>query len=290
LIVEQSNRDVTARIARLLVYPIKSCAGIELEESILCDTGLEFDRTWMMVDQAGEFVTQREFPRMALIQPQLAPCQLELRTAGMPPLRITLDATGRALQARVWNDTVPAHDVGDTAAHWLTAFLGHKLRLVRFDPNGRRLSNVQWTGGVEAPNQFSDGYPLLVTSEASLDSLNDRLGTTGHAAVGMNRFRPNIVLSGIAAHDEDRLDELHIAAAGGAALIKPVKPCTRCPIPNIDPATAASSPEVTDTLQTYRQNAQMNGAVTFGVNAIVLQGMGQVLRVGQTVSADYRFD
>jgi hypothetical protein len=286
----QANRDVDARIARLWVYPVKSCAGIEVEEAILCATGLEFDRAWMMVDRDGEFVTQREISRMALIRPQLASGQLVLHVEGMQSLQIALDATGHPSHARVWNDTVPVRDAGETAAQWLTGFLGHKLRLVRFDPKGRRLSNMHWTGGVEAPNQFSDGYPLLVTSEASLDALNDKLGAAGHAAVGMNRFRPNIVLSGIAAHDEDRLNDLHIATADASVLIKPVKPCTRCPIPNIDPATATSNPAVSDTLQTYRQNAQMNDAITFGMNAIVLRGIGQVLRVGQAVSADYRFD
>ena len=285
-----SNCDVNARIARLFVYPVKSCAGIEVGEAILRATGLEFDRAWMLADDEGEFVTQREIPRMALVTPQLAPEALVLRAAGMPPLRVALEAKGPALQARVWNDTVRALDMGEDAAQWLSGFLGKQLRLLRFDPAAKRLSNPQWTRGLEAPNLFSDGYPLLVSSEASLDSLNDRLSAAGHEAVGMDRFRPNIVLSNVEAHDEDRLGVLHISAAGSAVQIEPVKPCTRCPIPNIDPATAASSPEVTDTLQTYRQNAQLNGAVTFGVNAIVLQGMGQVLRVGQTVSADYRFD
>ena len=288
--VKPSIHDVNARIARLFVYPVKSCAGIEVGEAILRATGLEFDRAWMLADDEGEFVTQREIPRMALITPQLVPDALVLRAAGMPPLSVALEAKGALLQARVWNDTVRALDMGEGAAQWLSSFLDKRLRLLRFDPAARRLSNPRWTRGLEAPNQFSDGYPLLVCSEASLASLNDRLSAAGHEAVGMDRFRPNIVLSDIEAHDEDRLGVLHISAAGSAVQIEPVKPCTRCPIPNIDPATAASSPEVTDTLQTYRQNAQMNGAVTFGVNAIVLQGMGQVLRVGQTVSADYRFD
>ncbi len=164
-----------------------------------------------------------------------------------------------------------------------------QLRLARFDPEHRRLSSLQWTGGVEAPNQFADGFPLLVASEASLAHLNQRLAEGGHAAVGMERFRPNLVLAGIDAHDEDRLDVLHIAA-DTPVQIKPVKPCARCPIPNVDPATGVPSPEVGDTLQAYRRNPVMNGAVTFGMNAIVLAGDGQVLKVGQSVSASYRFD
>ena len=119
--------------------------------------------------------------------------------------------------------------------------------------------------------------------------LNDKLAAGGHPPVGIERFRPNIVLAGIEAHDEDRLDVLHIAADAPVEL-QPVKPCARCPIPNVDPATGVPSPEVSDTLQGYRQDARMNGAVTFGMNAIVLQGDGQLLKVGQQVTADYTFD
>lgn len=284
------DHDVTGRIARLLVFPVKSCAGIEVEEAVLCATGLAFDRAWMLVDRGGEFVTQRACPRLALIRPQLAPDRLVLRAPGMPDMEIPSNLGGRPVQVRVWDDTVGAHDMGDAVAHWASGFLDRPLRLVRFDPGGRRLSNPHWTRGLEAPNQFSDGYPLLVAGEASLASLNDRLAAAGHAAAGMNRFRPNIVLCGIEAHDEDRLDVLRLSTPGHAVEIGLVKPCTRCPIPDIDPATAASSPEVSTTLQTYRRNPRFGGVVTFGMNAIVLRGAGAVLRVGQVVAADYRFD
>ena len=111
----------------------------------------------------------------------------------------------------------------------------------------------------------------------------------GHAAVGVERFRPNIVLADLLAHDEDRLGDMQIGTDEGPVVLKPVKPCARCPIPNIDPATAQSSPAVGDTLQTYRQDARLGGAVTFGMNAIVLKGVDAVLRVGQPVTADYNF-
>jgi hypothetical protein len=208
----------------------------------------------------------------------------------MLALHLAMDAVEAPVRVRVWDDEVAAYDMGPVAAQWFTDFLGQSLRLVRFDPEHRRLSSLQWTGGVEAPNQFSDGFPILLTSEASLADLNTRLAAAGHAAVEMPRFRPNLVLGGVAAHDEDRLDLLRIATAEGVAELKPVKPCARCPIPNIDPVTAESSPAVGDTLQGYRQDARLDGAVTFGMNAIVLQGDGQVLRVGQVVHADFRFD
>lgn len=282
--------DVTARIARLFVYPVKSCAGIEVQEAILTETGLEFDRAWMVVDEQGEFVSQRELPRMALITPKLRFHDVVLRAPGMLALHLAMDAVEEPMKVRVWDDEVDAYDMGNVAAQWFTDFLGQKLRLVRFDPDFRRLSSMKWTGGVQAPNQFADGFPVLVASEASLSLLNERLAAGGHAAVGMERFRPNVVLADVQAHDEDRLDVLHIVTGQGEVQLKPVKPCARCPIPNVDPATALSSPEVGDTLQGYRQDARLNGAVTFGMNAIVLAGAEQVLRTGQVVTASYAFD
>jgi len=288
--VSQALSDVTGTIAALMVYPVKSCAGVSVQEAVLTEAGLDLDRAWMVVDATGGFVSQRELPRMALVRPQLKTFEIILRAPGMLALHLAMDAVEEPVRVRVWDDEVAAYDMGPVAAQWFTDFLGQPLRLVRFDPEHRRLSSLQWTGGVEAPNQFSDGFPLLVTSEASLADLNTRLAAAGHAAVEMPRFRPNLVLGGVAAHDEDRLDLLRIATAEGVAELKPVKPCARCPIPNIDPVTAESSPAVGDTLQGYRQDARLDGAVTFGMNAIVLQGDGQVLRVGQVVHADFRFD
>jgi uncharacterized protein YcbX len=227
---------------------------------------------------------------MALIRPQIKTYEIILRAPGMLALHLAIDAVEQPVRVRIWDDEVAAYDMGAIAAQWFTDFLGQPLRLVRFDPDHRRLSSLKWTGGVEAPNQFSDGFPVLVTSTASLADLNARLAAAGHVAVDMSRFRPNLVLDGVEVHDEDRLDVLRITTGEGVVELKPVKPCARCPIPNIDPLTAESSPVVGDTLQAYRQDARLNGAVTFGMNAIVLQGDGQLLRVGQAVTANFRFD
>ena len=230
----------------------------------------------MVVDAQGEFLTQRELPRMALIQPQFKHDEMVLRAPGMLALHIALDAVEAPVRVRVWDDEVPAYDMGPIAAQWFSDFLGIPARLVRFDPEQKRICSLQWTGGIEALNQFSDGYSVLVISEASLDQFNEKLAAKGHAAVGMERFRPNIVLGNpadgleLAPHDEDRLDLLQIATEQGAVQLKPVKPCPRCPIPNVDPVTALSSPEVGDMLQSYRQDARVNGAVTVSYTHLTL--------------------
>jgi hypothetical protein len=293
--VPQTDFDLQATISRLFVYPVKSCAGVELPEALLTETGLEFDRAWMVVDANGEFVTQRQLPRMALIRPQMRHTEAVLRAPGMLALHLAFDRVEKPVRVRVWKDEVAAYDMGDIAAQWFSDFLSEPgqpqaLRLVRFDPEHKRLSNLEWTGGIEATNQFADGYPLLVASEGSLAELNARLAAAGHDAVGIVRFRPNIVLAGIEAHDEDRVDALHIAGADGEAELKPVKPCTRCPIPDIDPATGLSSPEVGDMLRTYRADARVDGRITFGMNCIVVSGVEQMLKVGQAVGANYRFE
>jgi uncharacterized protein len=297
-----SNFDLQATISRLFVYPIKSCAGVELQESLLIETGLEFDRAWMVVDEQGEFVSQRELPRMALVAPQLKFHEMVLRAPGMLALHIALDAVEKPCKVRVWDDECKAFDMGDIAAQWFTDFLmqerpagmpAMKLRLVRFDPEHKRLSSMKWTKGQEVLNQFSDGYPLLVLSEASLAELNERLNQAGHASVGIERFRPNIVLSGLAAHDEDRTEQLHLTTSEGDVLLGLIKPCPRCPIPDVNPSSGISNPEVSQMLQTYRQDNRVDGAITFGMNAIV---MGQTetqfelqLAVGQQVRAALKF-
>lgn len=287
--MSSTSPEVTAKISRLFIYPIKSCAGVELTEAVLTEAGLDLDRAWMVVDEKGEFVSQRELPRMALIRPQLKHYEVVLRAPGMLALHLNIDGVEGPARVRVWDDEVAAFDMGDIAAQWFSDFLGKKLRLVRFDPEQQRLSDMKWTQGVAAPNQFSDGFPLLVVGEASLGELNRRLAGAGYSPVGMERFRPNIVLAGIDAHDEDRLDVIRIAADEEVQL-RPVKPCPRCPIPNIDPETGEASPEVNDTLQAYRKSDIVGGAVAFGMNAIVQKGADQTLRVGQAVTAEWRFE
>lgn len=282
--------DLTGSVARLFIHPVKSCAGIEVQQALLTETGLQWDRAWMVVDARGEFLTQRALPRMALVHPQLAADALLLHAPGQAPLSVPFAATGPVARVRVWRDWVLAWDMGDVAAQWFSEFLGQPCRLVRFDLAQRRLSSLEWTGGAEAPNQFADGFPLLVASMAGLDALNAQLAATGQNGVGMERFRPNLVLGGVDAHAEDWLELLQIdTGTPDGVQLQPTKPCVRCPIPDIDPASAERGTQVSEALYRYRQDARMDGALTFGMNAIVRAGAGQVLRVGQSFGAYYRF-
>ena len=285
------DADVRATVSALFVHPIKSCAGVALSEAQLMDTGLDLDRAWMVVDAAGRFVTQRELPRMALVRPQIRTLEVVLRAPGMLALHLGIDEVVAPTRVRVWNDELPAWDMGDVAAQWFSDFLGQPgLRLVRFDPDAARLASPRWTGEIAAPIEFADGFPLLLVSQGSLDELNTRLAVAGHSAVAMARFRPNLVLDGVAAQDEDRLAELRITTAEGQPVVlRPVKPCPRCPIPNVDPQTGEIAPGVMDTLAGYRQHPLLDGAITFGMNLVIVQGAGATLRVGDAVAADWKF-
>lgn len=287
----QVSPDVQATVSGLFVHPVKSCAGVALREARLMDTGLDLDRAWMVVDGQGRFVTQRELPRMVLVRPQIRALEVVLRAPGMLALHLGINEVEKPTRVRVWSDELEAWDMGDVAAQWFSDFLGQPgLRLARFDPEVTRLAARQWTGEVEAPIEFADGFPLLVLGQASLDELNQRLAAAGHDAVGIERFRPNLVLSGLQPHDEDRLALLRIATQEGEVLLRPVKPCPRCPIPNVDPATGDTNPEALQALSTYRADARLDGALTFGMNAVMLQGAGHTLRVGDAVHADWQFD
>ena len=290
---ENSAADdrVHASVAQLFVYPVKSCAGVPLTQAELTETGFDLDRAWMVVDAAGRFVTQRELPRMALVRPQIKTLEVVLRAPGMLALHLGINEVEKAARAQVWDDEVDCWDMGDVAGQWFSDFLQQPgLRLVRFDPEVQRLASRKWTGDVEAPVEFADGFPILVLSQAALDELNQRLHAAGQAPVGIERFRPNVVLAGLESHDEDRLSELSIQTEQGEVQLRLVKPCPRCPMPNVDPATGTSSPEVMDMLQTYRADHRLDGALTFGMNAIVLQGTGHTLRVGDAVLSDWQFD
>ena len=280
-------------LSQLIFYPIKSCAGIQLSSATLTGAGLMheqiYDREWMLVDDDGGFLTQREYPRMALITPRLRSETLELRAPGMLRLDITLDlpdpVEAPTREVKLWQHTFRSYDGDNVTRRWFSQFLGVSCQLVRFHPDAHHPVNPARTAGRDIGTLFSDGYPLLLIGQESLDELNTRLVAQGRAALPMDRFRPNLVIAGAEAHDEDHAAKLMI----GTAEIRPVKPCPRCPIPSIDQQNGMPGPDPLDVLRTYRHGVGGISGIGFGMNCIVTQGEGEVLRIGQEVALELAF-
>lgn len=291
---------MSIQVAGLFIYPIKSCGGISLSRSDISQAGLKYDRNWMVVDAAGRFLTQRSHPRLALVRTELKLGELIVRAPGMLRLDILCDVIedddSVKRRVTVWRDEVDAVDEGDLAAHWFSAFLGEPCRLVKIHPDARRVADRArvdaWLAahpdaeGYAQDNvfAFADGFPVLVTTQPSLDALNAQLRDGGNAPVGHDRFRPNVVLSGdLEAFDEDVTAELRIGEIGLAL----VKRCTRCEVPNTDQHTAERGTEPMATMAMFR--AQPEGGIIFGMNATVRAPAGAVLRVGDAVEAELDF-
>ena len=290
---------MTITILSLHSYPVKSCAGLTHADIGISEAGLAFDREWVLVDRQGVFMTQRQYARMALIQPGISDGVLHLQAPGMSTLTITSAPDTPApppISVRIWGTDTLGLDEGDTAAQWLSQFLDTPCRLLRVHPQADRNASPDhvnaWRrkhhGTAPAfPAQhvfgFADGFPFLVANQSSLEELNRQLLDKGQPAVPMNRFRPNIVLQGLDAYEEDYLTSLRI----GAMTFAFVKRCARCPIPNIDQATAISAPEPGLTLAAHRSFPE---GVLFGVNAVVAgAGTGARLGVGDLVEPEFDF-
>jgi uncharacterized protein YcbX len=269
-------------ITALNVYPVKSCRGIALTQARLTETGFEHDREWLITTPEGRFLTQRERPLLAQIETALTGDQLVLRKPNSAELKLPLNLTGPELEVTIWKDRCAAFDAGEDAATWLTEHLGKPARLVRFDQRRKRPSDAEWTQGVEAFSQFSDGFPWLLISQASLDELNTRL----KQPLPMNRFRPNIVVDGLAPFGED---EVHEFIAGDIGL-RAVKPCTRCAITTTDQITGErTTEEPLKTLKEFRFDRGLRG-VTFGQNMVLSSGLGNELKVGQRLDVTWARD
>lgn len=265
--VGDSPRIVTS----LVRYPIKSCRGISLPEAVVGPRGIVGDREYMVVDANHGFLTQREMPRMALVVPRLVEGALELSADGMPSLTVPGDAHDAFTRVTVWNDTCDAIDQGQDAAAWLSTFLEYPCRLVHFPDGAKRRADIEYASPDDEVG-FADGFPFLLTTEASLADLNRRLASP----LPMNRFRPNIVVDGRVGFEEDGWSRIGI----GEVTFRVAKPCARCPITTVDQATAAMGKEPLRTLATFRR---VDGeGVMFGQN-LLHDGPG-VLRVGAPVT------
>lgn len=275
-----------ATVAALHVYPVKGCRPLAPARVRVDTTGFATggvgDREWMVVDRNGRFVTQRESPRLALIDIAADDAALRMSAPDVDPLEVPLGVSGELRDVEVWRSAVRGVDAGTAASAWLSAWLDADVRLVRFDRSLPRPCNPDYAGGTGAHTMFADGYPVLVIGSASLADLNARLASRGSPMLPMSRFRPNLVLDGLDPYAEDHVDTI---VAGDVAL-RCVKPCVRCQVTTTNQATAEIGVEPLRTLGGYRMDERMGG-VTFGVNAIVVAG-GE-LATGDKVRYEYRF-
>lgn len=250
-------------LSSIHVYPVKACGGLSPAEWPVDAFGLRNDRRWMVVNLAGRFLTQREAPRLALIRPALETGGLVLRAPGMTELRLPLvPATRERVSVQVWGDATEGVPVSPEAAQWLTRYLGALARLVWMPDDIVRPTDPAYADGYRV--SFADGFGFLLISEASLADLNRRL----EAPLPMNRFRPNLVVSGTEPFAEDAWREIRI---GGLAL-RLVKPCGRCVVTTTDQETAERGQEPLRTLATFRER---DGKLMFGMN-VVHRGTGRL--------------
>lgn len=248
-------------ISQLWIYPIKSLSGISLDTVLLEKRGFQYDRRWMLVDNEKRFITQRQYPKMTLIEPELADFGLAIRAPDMPVLIIPYPDPQIELYDEVevtcWDDQISAHHINTAIDNWFSEFLGIDCQLVYMPDKSLRAVDPDYAQAGDIAS-FSDGFPNLIISEASLDDLNSRMDID----LTMNRFRPNIVISGCEPYAEDGLGHFKIEQIDFYA----VKPCSRCVITTINPVTGKK--EGREPLHTLSQFRKKNNKVFFGQNLL----------------------
>ena len=264
-------------LSSLIYYPIKACRGFDVTESRVERMGLANDRRMMVVTPDGEFLTQREHAKLALITPTLKNDSLTLSAPNFDSLQFAIQKTGTATTVNIWKSKdVSAIDQGDESAKWLSDWLGVSVRLVHIADGYKRKLNPDFAVSAEDHTGFADGYPILIISEASLQDLNSKLDSPQAAvpALPMNRFRPNIVVKDCLPFAEDTWKRIRI----GDVEMALVKPCARCVVTTIDKETLEQSKEPLKTLGAYRRQ---KGGAMFGINVIPLNE-GEI-KVGMSV-------
>ncbi|MCQ4195276.1 MOSC domain-containing protein [Streptomyces parvulus] len=268
-----------ARLQSIHVHPVKAFRSLSLREVVMEPWGPAGDRRWMLIDDGGKVVTQRKQPRLALAAAELLPGGgVRLSAPGMEPLTVPVPRGACTVPAQLFRDKVDVLPADDAAAHaWCSAFLGAEVRLVHLDdPARRRPVDPRYALPGETVT-FADGYPLLLTTTASLDALNSLIAKDGHAAEGplpMDRFRPNLVVSGTTPWAEDGWSRVAV----GEVVLRVAKPCGRCVVTTTDQTTAGRGTEPLHTLGLHRR---LDGKLVFGQN-LVPAGPGTV-RVGDPV-------
>ncbi len=279
------NAPVTACVAALYLHPLKSAAGIRVEEISLDERGAVGDRRWVLADANGDMITARDTHSLVLIRPSFLSDDrnggIRLTAPGLSPFDVliaTVDRTAPTELVRVWDDEVVAHDAGDAAAAWCSAAAGRACRLLRLADVDRRPLAARFAGSIDPQSRYvamSDGAPLLLLGLASIDALNARLLESGHAdLMDPRRFRANVLLAGTAPHDEDTWRDILI----GRVDLSVGSACSRCVLTTVDPETAESGQEP---LRTFAQYRRSDGGVIFGMNTT--HRAPGVIRVGDEV-------
>lgn len=260
-----------AFLSEIYLYPVKSLGGFQVQSWPLVKTGLRYDRQWMLVDENGLFLSQRRLPKMALIATQIKDQQLWLSAAGQSPIAVGLDQTnGEDIPVQVWEDDCLAVGVSEQVDQWLSEFLQHRCRLVYFPEH--RVRQVDQNYAITSDQTaFSDGFPLLIVSKASLTAFNQ----AANLNISMQRFRPNLVIDDCAAYAEDSWRQISLGEIG----LRLPKPCSRCAVPGINPDTAIAEKAVLASLAQLRQS---QNKIYFGQNA--LHNQPGILTVGDKLT------
>jgi len=261
------------KLTHVYIYPVKSLAGIELQEATSEERGLKYDRRWMLVDSTGEFMSQRKYPRMALLIPGFDNDCLRITAPDTSTIEISLEnINGEITPVSVWSTDCNGYAVSDEANKWFSDQLDTECRLVFMGDQKREISSKSLKN--EGEVSYADGYPYLIVGQSSLDDLNDRLDES----VPINRFRPNLVFSKANPFEEDEWGDFKI----GDIEFFGVKPCARCVMTTIDQLTGEKGKEPLKTLATFRQR---DNKIYFGLNAIIKKAglikVGDILEVAE---------
>lgn len=266
--------SLTLSISEIWIYPIKSLGGIRLPKARLTDRGLQWDRRWMLLNEKGEFMTQRQITSLAWLEVILHKHFLEIRhrKKNLEPLQVAFNIDGPAevIEAPIWDDTSEAIVMSHEINEWFSDALEQNCRLVYMPEESSRTTTGKTSGRIQKVS-FADAYPLLMIGQSSLDELNSRLAEP----VPMNRFRPNLVFSGGKAYEEDNWH----AFTAGSTRFWAEKPCARCVLTTIDQQTAKKGKEPLATLAKYRNHG---GKVMFGQN--LLYESGGTIQVGDKIN------
>lgn len=277
--IEPQPSASTVHVASLRLYPVKSTSGTQVPSLAIEPRGPRDDRRWLIVDAVGRFLTARKYPQLVLVRAEPLPGALRLSAPGFDTLTVPVPpADGERVRTIIWDDTVEALAIHPDADAWLSALLERPVRLVHMDAATRRPMNPAYAQPGDELS-FADASPLMLLSQASVDSLNARLVAAGSAPVTMSHFRPNVVVDGVEAHAEDGWRHVRI----GALTFDVAKPCIRCVFTTIDP-TLGQRREDREPLETLKRYRDTPKGIAFGMH-LIPRGTG-VLHVGDPVVPD----